>query len=167
MSHVLSVSQLTAARFGIGLPAALLPFLISPATFGAPTVPVGALPSLLLLALIPGLLALALYYRGLQRTPASAAAVAELAFPISALTINYVIFGATLTPTQLGGVFGLSGVLVAMSVIARTPAGVGVAVARSDGVLRTPRLSRSQLGGREVDSWCLRRLVEGRREWTT
>jgi drug/metabolite transporter (DMT)-like permease len=39
--------------------------------------------ALLLLALVPGLLALLLYYRGLRGTPAAAATLAELAFPNS------------------------------------------------------------------------------------
>jgi drug/metabolite transporter (DMT)-like permease len=44
-----------------------------------------------------------LYYRGLRRTPASLATFAELAFPASALVINYVVLGATIDGVQLLG----------------------------------------------------------------
>jgi len=67
-----------------------------------------------LLALIPGLLGLLLYYRGLRETPASAATLAELAFPISAITINYLAFEATLVASQWVGVFVLSVTIAAM-----------------------------------------------------
>ena len=58
---------------------------------------------LLLLALVPGLLGLLLYYRGLERTPASIATFAELAFPATALVVNYLALGATIDATQAVG----------------------------------------------------------------
>jgi DME family drug/metabolite transporter len=58
---------------------------------------------LLLLALVSGLLGMLLYYRGLRTTPASIATFAELAFPASALVINYVVLGATVDAVQLAG----------------------------------------------------------------
>ena len=61
---------------------------------------------LLLLAMVPGLAGLLLYYRGLERTPASIATFAELAFPATALLVNYFALGATIDGTQLLG-FGL------------------------------------------------------------
>lgn len=76
---------------------------------------------LLLLALVPGLLALLLYYRGLRQTPASAATIAELAFPLSALLINWLAFGATLAPGQVLGLAALAAILVHMAVRGRTP----------------------------------------------
>ena len=127
MSGVLSTGQLTAARFGIGLPASLLPLAVSPATFGTLAISSDAVGPLLLLALIPGLFALTLYYRGLRSTPASAATLAELAFPLSALVLNYIAFGATVSGTQLVGIVLLSGVVLRMSVVARRAGGLGIA----------------------------------------
>jgi drug/metabolite transporter (DMT)-like permease len=59
---------------------------------------------LLLLALIPGLAALLIYYRGLQHTRASLAAVAELCFPASATLLNWAILGVRISPAQVAGV---------------------------------------------------------------
>lgn len=118
--------QLTAARFGAGLPAT---FLLVLSVGGVAAVPVGTsdIAPLLLLSLIPGLMSLLLYYRGLQRSSASAATIAELAFPVSALTVNYLAFGASVTGTQLAGLVSLTVVLVAMSFAARSRTGtVGV-----------------------------------------
>ena len=56
-----------------------------------------------LLAVISGLVGMMLYYRGLRRTPASIATFAELAFPASALVINYFVLGATVSAVQLLG----------------------------------------------------------------
>jgi drug/metabolite transporter (DMT)-like permease len=122
----LSFVELTAARFGIGLPAALLfALLVGSSDDGwGLAIETGDLFPLLLLALVPGLLALLLYYRGLRRTPASAATLAELAFPGSALLVNYVAFGASVTATQFLGVLILSGTLVAMSLAGREDAEV-------------------------------------------
>jgi drug/metabolite transporter (DMT)-like permease len=44
-------------------------------------------PNLLAIALVPGLLALLLYYRALSRTPASLATIAEMAYPVAATLI--------------------------------------------------------------------------------
>jgi DME family drug/metabolite transporter len=115
MSDRLTTSQLTAARFGIGLPAALLFALVGPGRADSLAIGGQDVVPLVLLALIPGLLALWLYYRGLRATPASAATVGELAFPLSALLVNWVAFGATLTLTQTVGLVALSGTLVVMS----------------------------------------------------
>ncbi|HVC78502.1 MAG TPA: hypothetical protein VND96_18505, partial [Candidatus Micrarchaeaceae archaeon] len=44
-------------------------------------------PNLLAIALVPGLLALLLYYRALSKTPASLATIAEMAYPVAATLI--------------------------------------------------------------------------------
>lgn len=59
-----------------------------------------------LLALIPGLLALLLYYRGLSGTKASYATLAEISFPASAIILNWVFLGVGVSANQLLG-FGL------------------------------------------------------------
>jgi drug/metabolite transporter (DMT)-like permease len=93
---------LTGLRFVVAVPL----LAVIAATHGALGAPAsGQLDwvRLLLLALIPGLLGLFLYYRGLERTPASIATFAELAFPATALVVNYLALGATIDGTQVVG----------------------------------------------------------------
>ena len=61
--------------------------------------------SLLLMALIPGLLALLIYYRGLRNARASRAAIAELAFAGTATILNWIFLGAHISAIQLAGFF--------------------------------------------------------------
>ena len=73
--------DVTVLRFAIGLPTARS----CSAVQGAPVaVTPGQLGPLVLLALIPGLLGLTLYYIGLRATAAARATLAELAFPVTA-----------------------------------------------------------------------------------
>ena len=122
---------MTALRFAIGLPASAVML----AVFGQD--PLGALqpgylPALLLLSLVPGLLALLLYYRGLRRTPAAAATLAELAFPLTAILVNYLAFGAGLSPDQRLGTALLAGAVLVMGFnSARGSESVGIRVERS------------------------------------
>ena len=64
-----------------------------------------------LLALVTGLLALGLYYYGLQRTPALLATLGELAFPVTATLIGIYVFDSTLRWTQWLGVAVTVGVI--------------------------------------------------------
>lgn len=67
---------------------------------------------LVLLALIPGLLALVLYYRALRTTPASRATIAELAFPATAALVGVLFLNTPLTGSQwLGFAILVAGVL--------------------------------------------------------
>ena len=61
------------------------------------------LRSILYMALVPGVIALYLYYAGLKRIKASNAAFAELVFPAAAVLINWKFLGQALTMTQLTG----------------------------------------------------------------
>jgi len=135
----LEAPTLAALRFAIGLPASAVLVLLV-AGPGGFDVPGGAVASLVGLALVPGLLALWLYYRGLRTTPASVATLAELAFPLSAIVINWVWFGATLTLTQWVGVIVLMTTLVVMSLQPGARA-LGVRVPQLDP--RTPGVSPS------------------------
>jgi drug/metabolite transporter (DMT)-like permease len=65
------------------------------------------------LALVTGFLALGLYYYGLQRTPALAATIAELAFPVSATLVLYFKFGQAPTNLQWVGL-ALTSLVVAL-----------------------------------------------------
>lgn len=95
--------QITALRFFFGF---LTLLLIVPATGSSFVLPMSTWPRLFLLALVPGLLALVLYYFGLKNTPASRATLAELAFPLTAAAVGVFIQHAALQPTQWMG-FGL------------------------------------------------------------
>jgi len=59
--------------------------------------------SLMLMALVPGLLALLVYYRGLRNARASRAAVAELSFAATATLLNWVFLGTRISAIQLAG----------------------------------------------------------------
>lgn len=84
-------------RFAIGLPAALAVLGLT----GAPlAVGWDNAVGLVLLAVVPGLLALTLYYLGLRSTPAARATLAELAFPVTAALIGVGLLGARLTGSQ-------------------------------------------------------------------
>jgi drug/metabolite transporter (DMT)-like permease len=65
------------------------------------------------LALVTGFVALGLYYYGLQRTPAVAATIAELAFPVSATLVLYFKFGQAPTHLQWVGL-ALTSLVVAL-----------------------------------------------------
>ncbi|HYM67342.1 MAG TPA: EamA family transporter, partial [Patescibacteria group bacterium] len=71
------------------------------------------------IALIPGLLALLLYYRALSKTPASLATIAELAFPVTATLIASAPpplgFNQPLYPAQVIGTVLLLGVIVLLN----------------------------------------------------
>ena len=69
---------------------------------------------LFLLALIPGLLGLLLYYRGLSSTRASHATLAELAFPATAVALNWVVLGVGINAGQVVGFFLLWAAIYAL-----------------------------------------------------
>lgn len=96
-SAELRFRDLTALRFTVGLATLAL---IAALTGTSVALPWSVAPSLVLLAIVPGLLALVLYYLALGRTPASRATMAELAFPLTAAFIGVVAFAARPTPTQ-------------------------------------------------------------------
>ncbi|MFC4948548.1 DMT family transporter [Pseudonocardia sp. GCM10023141] len=101
-----SSRDVTVLRFAIGLPAAAIVLGVQ----GAPVaVTIAQFGPLVLLALIPGLLGLALYYVGLRSTAAARATLAEMAFPVTAALIGVTLLGAHLSWSQWVGL----GVVVA------------------------------------------------------
>jgi drug/metabolite transporter (DMT)-like permease len=99
-SAELAFAHLTALRFGVGL----LALAVIAALTGTPLVlDTSAAGNIVVLALVPGLLALLLYYRGLRQTPASRATLAELAFPITAALVGVTVLGGRLDGTQWVG----------------------------------------------------------------
>jgi drug/metabolite transporter (DMT)-like permease len=113
LTRRLRFEYVTTLRFAFGLPASAVALLV----LGGPAV-ASAHDSLwiALLALVTGAIALSLYYYGLRSTPAVAATLAELAFPVTAAFVGYVAFDATLTSTQW------LGVAVTTTVVALLPA---------------------------------------------
>lgn len=61
------------------------------------------LPSFLCMAYVPGLLALFVYYRGMQVTRATVACWLELAYPLAAVAINWIFLGSKLSMLQIAG----------------------------------------------------------------
>ena len=110
--------MVTGMRFVLALP--FLLFLVLVRGGGELTPPGtggGDWLRLLLLALFPGLLALLLYYRGLRTTPAPVATFAELAFPATALVVNYVYLGVTIDFWQYVGLAVLWVTIAALHLI--------------------------------------------------
>jgi drug/metabolite transporter (DMT)-like permease len=70
-----------AMRFWLALPALLILMVAQGGTASFGQFSLHQLPSFLGIALVPGLFAMLLYYRGLASTPASVATIAELAYP--------------------------------------------------------------------------------------
>ena len=103
--------DVTVLRFAIGLPASAVVL----AAQGAPVAVAPAqLGPLVLLALIPGLLGLTLYYIGLRSTAAARATLAELAFPVTAALLGVGLLGTELSPTQW---LGLAVVVVSVTAL--------------------------------------------------
>jgi drug/metabolite transporter (DMT)-like permease len=76
----------------------------------------------ILLALIPGLLGLLLYYRGLTGTRASYATLAELAFPATAVVLNWTFLGVGVSANQILGFVLLWGAVFVLGYLnARSP----------------------------------------------
>lgn len=98
----LSFSTLTVLRFILATPMLMALAWLSSGPFSARLNPSQSL-SLLLMALIPGLAALLIYYRGLSHVRASRAAIAELAYPATATVLNWVFLGARVSAAQLAG----------------------------------------------------------------
>jgi drug/metabolite transporter (DMT)-like permease len=67
-----------------------------------------------LLALVPGLIALLLYYRGLSATKASYATLAEISFPASAVALNWIFLGVAVSANQVLGFILLWGAILVL-----------------------------------------------------
>jgi len=97
----------TALRFAIA-PIFALGFVLSVGQGAALTqINSSQLQTLLLIAFSTGMLALAIYYYGLKRTPARITTICELVWPASAVLIDYVYFHQTYSNTQIMGIIVL------------------------------------------------------------
>jgi drug/metabolite transporter (DMT)-like permease len=110
--------DVTVLRFAIGLPASAVVLLAQ----GAPVAVTAAqLGPLVLLALVPGLLGLTLYYIGLRSTAAARATLAELAFPVTAALIGVGLLGTRLEPSQWFGLLVVVASVTALGLRERSP----------------------------------------------
>jgi drug/metabolite transporter (DMT)-like permease len=112
VSSELSFVHVTTLRFTVGLATLVVMAVGTRTPVG---VPLHLVPRLVLLAAVPGLLALVLYYLALQRTPASRATLAELAFPLTAAFVGVAWLGGRLDGSQWAG-FGV--VLTSVALLA-------------------------------------------------
>lgn len=95
-----SNTLVTGLRFFLTVPLAL-GFVIGFGQFDSiQAVSVSQLLTLLGIALSTGMLALWIYYRGLKTTPARISAIVELAFPMTAILIDYFLYDTSLVWTQ-------------------------------------------------------------------
>jgi drug/metabolite transporter (DMT)-like permease len=109
-----SFTALTGLRFTTALPALAI-LLYVEGGIGAFTVyRAEDAPLYLGLALLPGLFAMLLYYRGLASTPAAIATLAELAFPITGVLVNLFL----VTPRQSITTYQVVGIVVLWGALA-------------------------------------------------
>lgn len=84
----ISFWSMTALRFTLALPVLVVVVLVQSGVGGFGHYRLtDFVPNLLAIAIVPGLLALLLYYRALSKTPASLATIAEMAYPVAATLI--------------------------------------------------------------------------------
>jgi drug/metabolite transporter (DMT)-like permease len=84
----ISFWSMTALRFSLALPVLVAVVLVQSGLGGFGHYRLSDfVPNLLAIAIVPGLLALLLYYRALSKTPASLATIAEMAYPVAATLI--------------------------------------------------------------------------------
>ena len=96
-------NTLMALRFSLALPFLAVIAIPEHALLPAHSAGASDWMRLVVLALGSGLLAMMLYYRGLRTTPAPIATIAELAFPATALVVNYIWLDATINGWQMAG----------------------------------------------------------------
>ena len=105
--HVLkdvSFPTVTGLRFVTGFPALLVCVLLLAGPGGFTHYRASDVPLYVGVALLPGFLAMLLYYRGLASTPASLATLAELAFPVTGIIVNVALLHQQVAQTQYAGV---------------------------------------------------------------
>lgn len=114
----LKYETVTSLRFILALPLLLA---ITAGEGAAWALPAGGIAltlvgvNLLLQALLPGLLSLLAYYKGLKTTKASVATLAELSFPMVGVLINWLYGGEVVTSAQIIGFILIWSVLFVIS----------------------------------------------------
>src|SRR5215204_425867 len=114
---------LTGARLLLAAPLLVVIVVIQGAVGGLGAAFASEPGRVILLALIPGLLGLLLYYRGLTGTRASYATLAELAFPATAVVLNWTFLGVGVSANQVLGFILLWGAVFVLGYLnAKAPA---------------------------------------------
>ncbi len=114
----LKYETVTSLRFILALPLLLA---ITAGEGAAWALPAGGIAltlvgvNLLLQALLPGLLSLLAYYKGLKTTKASVATLAELSFPMVGVLVNWLYGGEVVTAAQIVGFILIWSVLFVIS----------------------------------------------------
>ncbi|HEV2028497.1 MAG TPA: DMT family transporter [Candidatus Dormibacteraeota bacterium] len=116
----ISFWSMTSLRFTLALPVliVIVLFQYGPSGFGHYQLS-DFWPNLLAIAIVPGLLALLLYYRALSKTPASLATIAEMAYPVAATLIFWAPppwgFNQPVYPAQVIGTALLLAVILVLN----------------------------------------------------
>lgn len=109
----------TSLRFAVALPVLAIALALTRGPHALVGYDTSVLPLLIGLAVVPGALAMLLYYRGLRGAPASVATLAELAFPAIATLIatlpKPVGFAQQWTPLQIIGTILLGGAVATLA----------------------------------------------------
>lgn len=95
----------TALRFFLAPVFALLIVIGNNQTSALYTLTTSQWQTLIIITFSTGMLALAVYYYGLKKTPARITTLCELVWPASAIIIDYTYFHRTLSTTQIFGIF--------------------------------------------------------------
>ncbi len=90
----------TGMRFFLTVPIALVFVWIMGATPTLTAVAPAQIGTLVVIAFSTGMAALWIYYKGLATTTARVSAIVELAFPVTAVGIDYFLYGTVLAPSQ-------------------------------------------------------------------
>jgi drug/metabolite transporter (DMT)-like permease len=98
-----SIPFLTGLRFLFALPALAVLYALQPDFQRQLPVGYASVCSIVGMALIPGLAALLIYYKGLHSTTASIASICELSFPVTAVVLNWLVLDVRLSGLQLAG----------------------------------------------------------------
>ena len=109
-----SFTALTGLRFTTALPALAVLLWLEGGVTAFTAYRAEDAPLYLGLALLPGLFAMLLYYRGLASTPASMATLAELAFPVTGVLVNLYL----VTPRQSITSYQIAGIVILWAAIA-------------------------------------------------
>lgn len=117
----ISFTTTSAMRFTLALPILLGLMLHDQGVAGFSRYALGEVPSFLGIALVPGFLAMTLYYRALRSTPASVSSFAELGYP-AALFLIYSLpapvgFGSPLHPLEVVGAVVLVAAVTGLNVL--------------------------------------------------
>lgn len=111
--------HVTAARFTFTPIFALLFVIASGSTGSLGSMAFDQIKYIIIITFSTGLLALMIYYFGLQRIPASRSALLELAWPLSAVFIGYAFLNQRLSLTQIIGALVLLGTIFVIARDAR------------------------------------------------